>query len=247
MNETIELLMQHRSIRKFKEESVSDEQLHAMLAAAQMASTSSHVQAYSVIRVSDPDKRTQLAAWSGNQAYVESCPLFLVWCADLQRLKVAYSMHKDENGGYFDNAEHLIVATVDVALAAQNAAVAAESMGLGVVYIGAIRNQIQKVTELLELPELVYPVFGMCVGYPAQQPETKPRLPLQAVLHENKYESGRYPELIRGYDRTIAEYMERRTKGKSRRTWTENMYNKFSEPVRMHMRDYLIERGFFRR
>lgn len=247
MNETIELLLKHRSIRKFTEEPVSDEQFKTMLSAAQMASSSSHVQAYSVIRITDLDRRKKLAAWSGDQAYVEECPLFLVWCADLERLRIAYSFYDDADNGYFDTTEHLIVATVDVALAAQNFAVAAESFGLGIVYIGGIRNHIQEVSELLKLPRFVYPVFGMCVGHPAQDPETKPRLPAEAILHENQYESGRYRELLRDYDRTTAAYMERRTRGRSRRTWTENMYNKFSVPMRMQMRDYLLQQGFGRR
>ena len=179
MNPTIELIKRHRSIRKYKPDPLTAEQIAAIVSAAQMASTSSNVQAYSVIGVTDPAKKKRLAELSGNQAYVEQCPLFLVWCADLHRLKLACAkQHTEMMHGMMEN---FIIATVDTALAAQNAALAAESMGLGIVYIGGIRNNPQGVVECLSLPELVYPVFGMCVGYPDQEPEIRPRPQMDMV------------------------------------------------------------------
>src|SRR5690606_31594133 len=89
---------------------------------------------------------------------------------------------------YTDTVENFIVATVDTALAAQNAVIAAESLGLGAVYIGGLRNNIEQVSELLRLPELVYPLFGMCLGVPAQSPMTRPRLPLDSILHTDTYQ-----------------------------------------------------------
>lgn len=245
MNETIELMLNHRSIRKFTEQSISEEQLHTIIAAAQMASSSSHVQAYSVIRVSNSDKREKLAELSGNQRHVADSPLFLVWCADLYRNRLAYSLHDDPDHAYLSTAENMIVATVDATLAGQNAALAAESMGMGIVYIGGIRNQIRAVTQLLELPEWVYPVFGMCIGYPDQEVGTKPRLPMNAVLHHDKYDTNQLRGLLLSYDQTMSEYMIERTKGKVNRTWTEDMKNKFASPSRMHIKSYLKEQGFY--
>jgi FMN reductase (NADPH) len=245
MNETIELMLNHRSIRKFTEQAVSEEQLHTIIAAAQRASSSSNVQAYSVIRMSDSDKREKLAELTGNQRHVADSPLFLVWCADLYRNRLAFSLHDNPDHAYLSTAENMIVATVDVALAGQNAALAAESMGMGIVFIGGIRNQIRAVTELLELPEWVYPVFGMCIGYADQDVGTKPRLPLEAVLHYDKYDASQLSDLLDSYDHTMSEYMFQRTKGKVNRTWTEDMKNKFASPSRMHMKSYLEEQGFY--
>jgi FMN reductase (NADPH) len=245
MNETIRLMLNHRSIRKFTEQAVSEEQLHAIIGAAQAASSSSHVQAYSVIRVSDLIKRDKLAEWTGNQRYVADCPLFLVWCADLYRDRLAYSIYDDPEHAFLNTAENMIVATVDVALAAQNAALAAESLGLGIVYIGGIRNQSRLVTKLLQLPQWVYPVFGMCIGYPDQQVGIKPRLPMESILHDDQYDTEKLNALLGSYDQTMSQYMIARTEGKLNRKWTEDMKNKFGSPTRMHIKAYLEEQGFY--
>ena len=246
MNPTIELLLNHSSVRRFTKQPVTDQQLYAMISAAQMASTSSNVQAYSVIQITDPDKRKHLAELTGNQRHVEESPLFLVWCADLHRLRLAYGLHSDPEEAYFNTAESMIVATVDTALAAQNAAVSAESMGMGIVYIGGIRNQIRAVTELLDLPAFVYPVFGMCIGYPDKRSGIKPRLPLEAVLHHDKYDTTNWNKLLESYDQTMNEYILQRTGGKVNRTWTKDMKDKYSTPTRMHMKAYLEEQGFYK-
>lgn len=244
MNETIQLLMKHRSIRRFTKQPVPREQLELIIAAAQMASTSSNVQAYSIIHVVDTERRQKLAAMAGNQAYIEECPIFLVWCADLFRLREAYGLHGDTKDAFMHTAENLVVATVDVALAAQNAAVAAESMGLGIVYIGGIRNQIEQVSELLELPELVYPVFGMCIGYPDQQPELRPRLPMEAVLHMDKYLSKPYRTALANYDSVTKAYMLKRSAGKISKGWTEGIHAKLAKPTRLQVKTYLARQGF---
>lgn len=244
MNETIRLMLNHRSIRKFKPEPVSDEQFATIIRAAQMASSSSNMQAYSVIRVSDPAKRKRLAEAAGGQIYVEQCPLFLVWCADLHRLRTASAMHGTVNDDAFSTTENWIVATVDAALAAQNAALAAESMGLGIVYIGGIRNQLAAVSELLELPPYVYPVFGMCIGFPDEEPILRPRLPQEAIVHENRYDSGACEETIRRYDADMRAYMLERTGGKRSSAWSEDMAAKLAQPNRLYLKGYLEKQRF---
>ncbi|TXK84230.1 oxygen-insensitive NADPH nitroreductase [Paenibacillus sp. N3.4] len=239
MNEIIRLLQNHRSIRKFTNERVTSEQLDAILSAAQSASTSSNMQAYSVIGVTDKGLRDQLAVLAGNQTYVSECPLFLVWCADLHRYEQAVHRHGD--AAVTGNAENFIIATVDTALAAQNAAVAAESLGLGVVYIGGLRNKPAEVSQLLDLPQLVYPVFGMCIGQPAQEPLQRPRLPREAVYHENRYIHNE--AAVDAYDQTIHDYMKARTDGKVDTTWTKEMAGKAQRP-REHMRAFLRTQGF---
>jgi FMN reductase (NADPH) len=167
----IDLLQNHRSIRKFTDQKITSEDLEQILYSAQMAATSSHVQAYSIVGVTDQEKKKQLAEWAGDQSYVENCAHFFVFCADLHRLgEVAIRKEKDLKDS-LDYTEMFMVATIDAALAAQNAAIAAESLGLGIVYIGGIRNNPDKVSQLLKLPDKVYPVFGMCLGYPDQNPD----------------------------------------------------------------------------
>jgi FMN reductase (NADPH) len=241
MNETIELLLRHRSIRKYKDTPLTAEQKQAIYDAAQMASSSSHVQAYSVVAVTDPQMKKELAHLVGDQPYVEQCPLFLVWCADLHRLHEACAIHDTE---MVQGMENFIVATVDVALAAQNAAVAAEAQGLGICYIGGIRNNPRDVSELLQLPKLVYPVFGMCVGVPDQDPDVKPRFATGAVVHENTYKSAKVRQDVAEYDQHMHDYYFERTKGKIDSNWSERIATKYNDQSRQHMRKFLEEQGF---
>lgn len=244
MNETINLLMEHRSIRKYADKPVSREIVEQVIAAAQMASSSSNVQAYSVIAVTDTERKQKLSQLSGRQAYIVECPVFLVWCADLSRLKNVARCHLPDSESYEGATENFIVATVDVALAAQNAAIAAESLGLGIVYIGGIRNQIQQVAELLNLPELVYPVFGMCLGYPDQEPGLRPRLPQQAVLHWEEYDGVASERRVAEYDEIMSEYLRKRTGGVKDTPWSRLMAEKLTTPSRLHMKEFLQQRGF---
>ena len=242
MNEVIDLLQRHRSIRKFKPDPIDAEQIGSIIQAAQMASTSSNVQAYSIIRVSDPLKRKQLVEYTGQQRHVEQCPLFLVWCADLYRIREA--CHKHQVDMVSGTMENFIVATVDTALAAQNAAIAAESLGLGVVYIGGIRNQSRAVTDMLKLPPLVYPLFGMCIGYPDHAPSPRPRLAMDVIYHEEEYDTNHMSEGVNDYDQTLQAYYIQRTGGKRDTTWSKEMANKYRQAARTHMRSFLEEQGF---
>lgn len=242
MNDVIELLQRHRSIRKYKPDVVSEEILEAIVRSAQMASTSSNVQAYSVIAVTNAEIKRALSAIAGNQQHVEECPVLLVWCADLSRDRLA--CEREGAQMISGTMENFIVATVDTALAAQNAAVAAESLGLGIVYIGGLRNNLREVTKLLRVPKLVYPLFGMCVGYPDHESTLRPRLPLRAVLHREAYQTETQAEAIAEYDATVHDYYLERTKGKRETTWSKEMADKFSRPSRAYMRAYLEEQGF---
>jgi FMN reductase (NADPH) len=242
MNQTIELLTRHRSIRKFKPDPIPQESLEAILRAAQMASTSSNVQAYSIVGVTDPELKKEIAALAGNQVYIEQCPLFLLWCADLNRNKEACRLQGVEMVS--GTMENLLVATIDVALASQNAAVAAESLGLGIVYIGGVRNNPRPISDLVGLPELVYPVFGMCVGYPDQNPDIRPRLATSAVYHENRYDASKARAEIERYDAIMREYYRSRTGGKVDTTWSKGIADKFKQPLRDHMAAFLRDQGF---
>lgn len=245
MNETINLIKSHRSIRKFLNEQIEREKINAILTSAQAASTSSFMQAYTIISINDESKRNELMKLAGNQSYIYECPTFLVFCADLHKFKISCELNnKEMASGY---TEAFIIATVDAALAAQNAMLAAESLGLGGVYIGGIRNNPEEISKLLELPDNVYAVFGMCLGYPDEDPDNKPRLPLEAVCCEDSYDVDRKINIIKQYDSQISKYYVERTAGVRSDTWTEQMAAHTSRPLRPHMKPFLEEKGFLKK
>jgi len=245
MNQVIELLNAHRSIRKFTDQTLSQEQINQYVQAGQAAATSSFIQACTVIQVNNSETRSILAEWAGNQTYVKQAPTFLVFCADMQRHKLSCNMHQADMLSGF--TEQFITATVDCALFAQNVAIAAESDGLGIVYIGGLRNKIDQVSQALELPELVYPVFGMCLGYPDQDPEVKPRLPLDVVLKQDKYDDSHDAELIGEYDQAVKAYYQSRTGGQKDMTWSEQISGMLQKEARPHMLSFLQKRGFLQK
>src|ERR1700704_2643822 len=164
-NDVIATLLSHRSVRGFVPDALPAGTLETLVAAAQSASTSSNLQTWSVVSVTDPAKKAALARIASNQKHIEQCPLFLVWLADLSRNQRLGA----EEGVTLETIPHFesyLVAAIDGALAAQNATVAAESLGLSMVYIGALRNNPIEVGRLLSLPPGAMAVFGMCVGYP---------------------------------------------------------------------------------
>ena len=182
-NAHIDLLMSHRSVRGYRSDPVPEGTLETLVAAAQSAATSSNLQTWSVIAVTDPAKKAAFAKIASNQKHIEQCPLFLVWLADLSRNERLGAEEGVELAS-LPYLETFLVAAIDAALAAQNAAVAAESLGLSTVYIGAMRNDPIQVGELLGLPAGTMGVFGLCVGYadPNAANEVKPRLPQRALL-----------------------------------------------------------------
>ncbi|QOR40016.1 oxygen-insensitive NADPH nitroreductase [Billgrantia diversa] len=240
MNSTIELLKSHRSIRKFTDRKIPHELLLDLIRAGQAAATSSHVQAYTVIHVKDPANREKIAELAGGQAYVATASDFLVFCADMKRPTEA----SERTGANVVRGmtEQLVVASVDTALMAQNVAIAAESEGLGICYIGGIRNNPQAISDLLHLPEHVFPVFGMCLGYPAIDPDVKPRLPVDAILKEDYYTDDR--EQVAAFDEAMQAYYSERKGGNKDSNWSRNLTPLFDSKLRAHMREFLTKRGF---
>ncbi|WP_394218970.1 oxygen-insensitive NADPH nitroreductase [Halobacillus trueperi] len=243
MNETIETILNHRSVRKFKDTPVTDEQLSTILSAAQQASTSSYMMAYSIIGVTDEKKKAQLAEITG-QGYVKDNGHLMIFCADLYRHTLhATSEQYEDMLANLENSEHFLVSAIDAALAAQNAAIAAESMGLGICYIGSIRNQLDKVDEILGLPKHVLPLFGMVLGEPDHQPDQKPRLPKEAIYFENEYKRDHKDELG-AFDETIAAYYQSRQTNTRNDSWTDQMLRRFTKPMRMDVTSIVKKKGF---
>lgn len=242
MNPVIDLLKSHRSIRQFTQQAVEQSTLETLIEAGQAAATSSFIQACTVIQVNNNNTREKLSQCAGGQAYVVSAPTFLVFCADMKRHQLTCDMHNAEMQSGF--TEQFITASLDCGLFAQNLVVAAESLDLGVVYIGGLRNKIAEVSELLELPELVYPVFGLCLGYPDQNPEVKPRLPVNVVLKQDTYNDSDDSKKIKEYDAQVRDYYHTRTGGQKDMSWSEQISGMLVKESRPHMLPFLQSKGF---
>ena len=227
-NEVIATLLDHRSVRGFKSDPLPQGTLETLIAAAQSAATSSNLQTWSVVAVSDPVTRAEFAKIANNQKHIEQCPLFLCWIADVSRLDRLGEEEKIplENTPYL---ETFLVAAIDAALAAQNAVVAAESLGLANVYIGAMRNDIGRVAELLRLPPGAMCVFGLCIGRPADgvTNAVKARLPQAAILHHEHYDASNERQLRAKYDAELAVYSKQHEMAQY--TWTERVISRVAK------------------
>ena len=219
-NDVVASLLSHRSVRAYLPKALPDGTLETLVAAAQSASSSSNLQTWSVVAVTDPARKDRLATLAADQDSLREAPLLLVWLADLSRLQRL----GDERGHAVEGLaylELLFVAIIDAALAAQNALVAAESLGLGGVYIGAMRNRPTEVAAELGLPPQVFAVFGLCIGYPdpARQSGVKPRLPPSVVLHRERYDDVPARDYVSDYDEALQIFQHDQSMGET--PWSE--------------------------
>lgn len=181
-------LLNHRSVRKFSDEPIPEGTVAGLVAAAQSAATSSMLQTWSVVSVQDSERRLAIAKLCGGQRQIERAAWFFAWCLDLHRVKTLA-----ERAGLSTEAvglmEMFTVGAVDTALAAERFVVAAERLGLGTCYIGALRNHPEAVRDLLGLPAGTAGLFGLCLGVPSEEAKAaiKPRLGQDAVWHREQY------------------------------------------------------------
>lgn len=235
-NETIATMLDHRSVRGYKPDPLPAGALESMIAAAQSAATSSNMQWWSAVAITDPVKKKALAEIAGNQKHIEQCPVFIAWVADMarnQRISDAEKMDFET----MPWLETFMVACIDAALAAQNAVVAAQSIGLRTVYIGAMRNDPIKVAELLGLPPKAFVVFGLCVGYATEKAEgeVKPRLPQATVLHRERYDSSTEAAEREIYDAEMTSFSQRHELRAA--TWTQRVLNRLGPIASMNGRE----------
>ncbi|GIQ65236.1 NADPH-dependent oxidoreductase [Paenibacillus cisolokensis] len=203
-NPVIDQMTRHSSVRHFDPDRPLPEGLvEMMMASAQSAPTSSNFQSWSVVVIRDPERKRRMRELCDNQAFIEQAPLFLAFCADSYRHKYVTARQGYRFGS--DYLELLLVSVIDSALAAQNAALAAESLGLGCCMVGAIRNRAREVAEFLELPPSVFATIGLAVGYPASPSSVKPRLPQSVVVHQEKYSPAGMEQGIDAYDKRMAQ------------------------------------------
>ncbi|AJO21533.1 oxygen-insensitive NADPH nitroreductase [Weizmannia coagulans] len=244
MNTIIETILNHRSIRHYEDRPLSDEQIRLIVESAQAAATSHFVQAYTILGIQDPGRKQKLAELTGNR-HVGTCGHLLIFCADLHKHELAAQMEGVEAQDTLETTEKFMVALIDTALAAQNAALAAESMGLGICYVGGLRNRLPEVAELLKIPQYVLPLFAMTIGYPADPSAKKPRMEAEHVYFEDEYPADeRLLRDLKEYNETVSQYYTKRTNGKRNDTWTGQMAQFFKEPSRVFMKEFVERQGF---
>ncbi len=246
LNETMTCMRRHASVRQYRDRDIDSDMLDQLIRCGQAASSSSFIQAYSVIRVIDPKNREVIANAAGGQQWIIDAAEFLVFCADLKRIN--YCCEKEGQGELHGHTEHFITATVDTALMAQNVLLAAESAGLGGVFIGGIRNDPQTISDCLGLPNRVYPVFGLCLGWPLEHPpESKPRLPLDSVLHQDRYQQEQEARQVEAYDAIMQRYYRERSANARITNWSRQTARAVQGKLREHMLGFLQQRGFLQR
>lgn len=179
----------HRSVREFSNRAIPRQVIQELVGAAQSAATSSNLQLWSVVSIQDPQRREAVAKLAGDQNQIRAASWFLAFLVDLHRVAEA-ARSVGEDPAALDTAEFFTMGVVDAALAAERMVCAAESIGIGTCYIGALRNDVFGVKELLGLPPLTFGVFGLCLGYPAEGSTAtiKPRLSNHTVWFEERYD-----------------------------------------------------------
>lgn len=239
MNPVFETIRAHSSVRAYTDAPIEDGVVREAVAAAQMAATSSHIQAYALLRITDSKTRLALVQLTGGQRQVADAGAFFVVCGDLRRHRLLAERAGRPNA---QNLETFVLSVVDASLFAQNLVLAFESLGLGICYIGGLRNQLPELDRHLDIPEGVLPLYGLCVGHVAEKPDVKPRLPLGAVLFSDRYPSDEEMLAeIDAYDAVMARYYERR--GLPGRSWSGGILRKFATRVREHLAGYYRAKG----
>ena len=204
---TVAQMFAHRSHRAYRHDAIPDHQIERLVDAARHASTSSFIQAYSVVAVREQQLKAECARLCADQRHIHEAPVFFAICADLHKIARACADHGQEVRS--DSFELFLQATIDAALLGQNLQLALEAEGLGACMIGAARNQPIELARALELPRSCFVVFGMTAGAPADDPVPRGRMPLSGVLHWNRYDSSDVSGVLRGADEGMRAWARR--------------------------------------
>jgi nitroreductase len=186
MSTFTDILLERRTIRKYKSEPVDDILLNDLITMGCRASTTGNMQVYSIIITRDEIKKKELAPFHFNQKMVTEAPVVLTFCADFNRFNKWCLLRKADPG--YDNFLSFITAAIDSILVAQTICIAAEAKGLGICYLGTTTYMAHKLIETLKLPKGVVPVTTVTLGWPSELPVKVDRLPLEAIVHYEKYE-----------------------------------------------------------
>jgi len=221
---TLEPFLEHRSVRRYSDQPISPGLETALKAAAQSASTSSNLQLWSAVQVTKGERRDRIAELCGKQRQVQTAPLFFAFLADHYRLASLAPAHADR----LEYTEFYTMAVVDAALAAERMVCAAEVAGLGICYIGGLRNHPEQVREELKLPRGTFGLFGLCLGYPDPDhpADVKPRLPINSVFFDEEYDADRG---IGDYDARLSQFYSEQNMANA--TWTQRIQDRLAEPA----------------
>lgn len=245
MNETINRQLNHRSIREFKDIPISEETRELLLNVANRTATSNGMQNYSIIRVTDKEKKARIAEVC-KQDYVNRLPEFWIFISDSYRnAKIALEQDcfEDSRG----DMDRFLQGYTDAAIAAQNVVVAAESMDMGTVYFGSILNDAEEIVKILNLPIYTFPVVGLGFGYPDQEPQLKPRMELELKVFENEYkEFDSYMDVIKDYDQVLSNYYDLRDTSRRVDCFSKQVVTKLMNPIekRSKIFDVVRKQGY---
>ena len=235
MDELFELMKNHSSVRNFTEEKIPDSDIRKMIETGFAASNWKNFQSYSIIVVKSQEQKDAIYQYQPQKA-IKNCSHYLVMVGDLKRAETAVKMH----GKPFQPAgiESLLISSVDASLAAQNILLAAEAMDYGGVMVGLIRDQSEEISDVLNLPDYTYPLFGIAVGVPARTNPPKPRLPYEAVVFDEKYQI-QDEVVIKAQDEVQTEYAGQR---RIDSTWSERIAQQWGNPEISSSTDNLKKR-----
>ena len=244
-------LLERRCIRRYTEEPVPDSVLDTLLACAQSAPTKSNLQQYSIIVTTDEALRMQLADLNPDTGHMKYCPVFVTFCADMRRAQRLTGRNGFDYAS--NNMDTFLNATVDAALAMQCFITAAENMGLGCAPISQVRNRMEEFCVALDIPEGVFPIAGLTLGWPAWEGRMNARLPQAAVVHREKYDDSGLDALVDRYDAQRLETNPISAEGQRHTdkygvseycTWSENVARQLSVAERAGFREFLLKNGF---
>lgn len=239
---------QRRTIRKYQQKDISVELLNDLFESAFRASTVGNMQVYSVVVTRDAARKAKLAPAHFNQPMVQTAPVVLTFCIDLRRFSKWCEQRKAEPG--YNNFEWFVTGAVDTLLAAQTFCVAAEEKGLGICYLGTTTYNPDLIIEALELPELVFPLTTVTVGWPDEEPRQVDRLPLEAILHEEVYHDYTADDIDRlyAYKESLPEnkrFVEENHKETLAQVFTDVRYTKKdSEMMSQKLWEMVKKQGF---
>jgi len=242
----IESVLGRRTLRRYKDKPVDSELLDVLLACAQSAPSKSDLQQYSILVVEDNDKRAKIGDWLSSMGWVATAPALLIFCGDIRRNRRICQLRGYTHAN--DNVDTFMNAAVDAGLAMGFFMTAAERAGLGCCPLSMVRNHVEPLSELLELPDGVFPVAGLTVGWPSDQSRSSLRLPPDAVVHRDRYDDSRLEQNIDQYDalrlerQPIPPEKQRhvdRYGALDNARWSENISRQLSVPERDGFREWL--------
>ncbi len=229
-NETIKTILNHRTIRSLKEEPVPTEVFEQLMEVAKRTPTSNGMQSMSIIHVTDASTRLAISEVC-KQPYVAKAPILLIFVVDSYR-NAQIAKENDCHAESAADMDRFIQGFTDGCLAAQNIVVAAESLGLGTNYFGSVLNDPPRICEILKLPKLVFPIVGLGIGYPNQEPALKPRFDNELRVFENEYvRFDSYMEKIKDYDKEMNTYYDLRNTSKPMPPFSQQVINKLTNVI----------------